>query len=234
MESIGRFTPEFSAPKSDAKIIFVYGCEGHLPENEWFKNYTLPMYGKDSEEDDQKCHGFVFNTIVSPYDYFPHVYQGSLQLNSSVPPTQVIEQFNALYDGEAKIFAYIQNVYTSHYVSGSFLYGYEIDQIDEDDIDKLIKLEEKLTVKGLTFQPSAHNQGKRFFIGKEEENVGGYEANEFAEDNALKLSRKYDVSESNTVMEDEILTFLSDNNIKCRLSLLPMLIFVQTMCYDCT
>ena len=84
--------------------------------------------------------GFEYGKIYGLYDNLHYSYD-SLTLGNFAVPDFIKTQFKIAYPNlNAKCYAIIQDVYTSHYANGNIMYGYWISTDDDEIVDELDEL----------------------------------------------------------------------------------------------
>lgn len=245
---------------SHHKLIYGFPLSDSLDSEESnhgnpFRKYYLPMYGCDDVGEGGFI-GFEYGRVNGLFDNFNPSYNGRLCFNTAEVPREIIQLFKERYPNrQAKCYALLQNAYTSHYACGEIMYGYAITLNESDpgeDADTLndhthTKLEGDLSGK-LQIVEVGHNMDTSsaqrsscsydYFVGTSINGFTTCEDNDGCEKLAEELSTQYRAPHD-FPSKEEIQTILdkiggTEKPIKYSLSFLPMLVFVQTMCYCCT
>jgi hypothetical protein len=129
-------------PKYNPKIFLVYGFS--LDQNESIELlgnceiFNIPFYGC-IEDNELRYVGIKFGEIDSIFDHLKTTNQTSLQITNLKPTDEIIETMNKLYPKKtSKCQAFLQDIYTSHYVDGFIACGHFVQQIysyDEENDD---------------------------------------------------------------------------------------------------
>lgn len=209
----------------------------NVKETELFKKYALPMYG--NPYGGEKFIGFEYGRIYGLYDKVHYTYGDTLSFTSATVPDNIKSLFEETYPTlKGTCHAIIQNVYTSHYTSGSIMYGYWINQINNEDkiLDIVYGAEMETYGYDIQIKEIGHNMSNsvQFFIGV---NIKEFVANEGDRDHeklAEQLTKAYSTTNSKLPERDVILRILRNIDPQINLSQLPMLCLLQNMCYCCT
>ena len=211
-------------------------------QTELFKIYSLAQYGDPTYGD--HFIGFEYGRVNGLYDYMRYCYQGSLQLTQCEVPSEIQRLFEETYPNlTGSCLAIIQNVRNCHYVSANVMHGYwiqytgdeteEVDWIDEiSDLSYGSKLEHKLEIVRADHNMRDTNSVPfEFFIGVR---IDQFEEQDEPEILAKQLSKSYSSENSGLPSRKDVLEVLHKVHPDIQITQLPMLCFLQTMCYCCT
>ncbi len=218
-----------------------------------FQKYSLG--GSDSGDggDGGDYIGFEYDRVIGIFNNYQYVYDGKLQFSTGKVPQQIIDLFKEKYpEKEATCYALIQDVPTYHYCYGFIMYGYWIN-IDADQYISDILWD--LCYKSNTFKTdlkilqAGDNLQKvpgEYFCGVNIEEFTSTEASdpESCEELAIQLCKSYEpflnIAPKDIIIKELFSTILTKTDLtqeslqKIKFSYLPVLTFVQAMCYCCT
>lgn len=214
----------------------IYGSQitNYVEETELFKKYSLPQYGYlDSGED---FIGFEYGRIYGLYDKLHYTYKGDLTLTQAEVPEEIKIIFKRTYpELEGSCLALIQNVRNFHYVCGSIVHGYWIKMKKEgydEWYDDIYEASFGVLTNNLEIVKVAHNMKdvpSEFIIGIRMVGINGDE-----QEVAGQFSTTYSSLNSGLPSRNKVLSVLHEYNSDIEITALPMLCFVQEMCYCCT
>ena len=215
-----------------SKVILIYGF--HLKTEECFslkddvKLYHIPFCG-DKECNNILYVGIEFGKVPNILDKLYKVdINEKLQITNDKPSIKIINKMGNLYPGkELKCYAILQNIYTSHYVSGEIYAGFLCNHNDNIfDIN----------LNGFTTINVSHNIcDDKIFVGKqlskdyecfEEDDDTGLPGIKLYEMLTTTYSYEGDASDFNEVMDNQQLKDFKKSKL--------MIAFVPSMCYCCT
>ena len=207
----------------------------NVKETELFKKYSLPMYGSPGD----KFIGFEYGRIYGLYDKLHYTYGDTLSFTSATVPDKIKLPFKETYPTlKGSCHAIIQNVYTSHYTSGSVMHGYWINQIENEDkiLEIVYGAEMETYGHDLVIKEVGHNMlcNDKYFIGFTIKEITANECDTDHEKLAKQLTKTYSTNNSKLPERDVILRILHNIDPQINLSQLPMLCLLQGMCYCCT
>jgi hypothetical protein len=174
--------------------------------------------------------GFEYGRINSLYDQLHYCYKGELKFTSSEVPDEIKETYPNLV---GSCHAIIQNVRNSHYVSGKVMHGYWVYSDSDyglcdtigDDLDH--RLNKNFIDHNMT---DTNSVPSHIFIGIQLMRLN----TEDTEELAWQLSRSYSPKNSRLSSREDVLKVLHEINPSVRISEIPMLCLIQTICYCCT
>lgn len=202
-----------------------------------FQKYTAPMNSNDTVE----FIGFEYGRVCGLYDSLHYSYENELQLCAESVPDSIIGSFADYYPGvTGKSYAIIQDVYTSHYVWGTIMYGYWITTNNKKVTGELCDLELDKKWKNVEIKLPGHNMKDLpgdLFIGKSLGELSQCEDNDVRDYYKLakQICKTYMIdNETNLPSRNTILKRLHKVNSKIDISIIPQIALIQNMCYCCT
>jgi len=196
--------------------------------------FYRPMYGKPLEE--EPYIGFEYDRVGDIFKDCMSIMNGKFQLSGATPPDDVVDFYKKYYPNkELRKFALIQEVHTSHYVSGHIMFGYTIKVHDENcELDVHTHYDD-IDLYGIDH---VSKRDYNFFIGKEIEYFNGIEQPEDAVLFAEFIHKVYKPIKENLLSRQDVIKILQNryelNESEMTLSDFPILTFIPTMCYCCT
>jgi hypothetical protein len=230
LSKIRNYAKQCEEEGSHHKLIWgsVIDRDLNIKETALFKKYSLPIYGIPDKG--EHFIGFEYGRINGLYDHLHYCYEGELQFTRSEVPDGIRELFEKTYpELTGSRHAIIQNVRNSHYASGRVMHGYWILN-DMCDVEGS-KLGHDLMVLSIDHNMSHTNSTpSHALIGI---NLAFFEQDD-SEELADKLSRLYSSRNSKLPSREDVLRILHTIHPDIRISEIPMLCLIQTMCYCCT
>lgn len=201
-----------------------------------FKKYTAPMNSNTTTE----FIGLEYGRVCGLYDSLHYSYGNELQLCTETVPDFFIELFEKCYPGvTGKSYAIIQDVYTSHYVYGTIMYGYWI-TAQANIVDELCDLKLDKKWKNTEIKLPGHNMKDlpgELFIGISLGELSQCEDNDSRDyfKLAKQICKKYTLDDEPDILSrNTILKLLHTINPEIDISIIPQIALIQNTCYCCT
>lgn len=229
------------------EIKMVYPDIEYVDDEPLIKIYSLPLYGCNKCDDEENMIvGIEYGRIYNLYENAKYTYDNKMQISDATIPDKIKHIFDQKYPNiKGKYYAVIQNVYTSHYVSGLIMYGYWILSENVLDLDTEILLGDVIYSYNdidneYDIIQCGHNMKhtpSKKFIGKILSYLDETETGECCESLAKKF-RKINSTENIEILSTEDLHLslneLAGAPLHIRFSPAPMIAVIQTMCHCCT